>query len=297
MTHLQLISPSHTHRMHTHQRGATLIELMVGITIGLLTITVAMGALTLSRGVSGTVSDASLLQQQASYAFRVMGQQLRQAGSMRLNLAVAKNAGDPIDPADLVAFAPDPAIRSAVYGVAPTTPPIAGNDSPTTGQYKMSVAFQNYVENTVSTPAGASLLRDCLGSQPSATIIRSQFVLENGELRCAGTDNTAQTILRNVADFQVNYLVQSNAASGNPTIKTVNAATASTDWTTVFGTEVCLVLYGDELINTPDGSTYNDCNGTAVNMSSTGALSAARKNRMHMTFRNVFQLRSQGIAS
>ncbi|MFO1265272.1 MAG: prepilin-type N-terminal cleavage/methylation domain-containing protein, partial [Rhodoferax sp.] len=37
----------------TSQRGVTLIELMVGIAIGLLVIAVAMGALMVSRGVSG----------------------------------------------------------------------------------------------------------------------------------------------------------------------------------------------------------------------------------------------------
>ena len=68
------------------QRGVTLIELMVGITIGLLTVAVAMGALMVSRGISGTVSDASTIQQQAAYAMRVIGLQLRQAGSLRLNL-------------------------------------------------------------------------------------------------------------------------------------------------------------------------------------------------------------------
>ena len=64
------------------QRGVTLIELMVGITIGLLTVAVAMGALMVSRGISGTVSDASTIQQQAAYAMRVIGLQLRQAGSL-----------------------------------------------------------------------------------------------------------------------------------------------------------------------------------------------------------------------
>lgn len=68
------------------QKGATLIELMVGIAIGLLVVAVAMGALMVSRGVSGTVSDASAIQQQAAYAMRVIGQQTRQAGSLRLNL-------------------------------------------------------------------------------------------------------------------------------------------------------------------------------------------------------------------
>jgi type IV pilus assembly protein PilW len=68
------------------QRGVTLIELLVGIAIGLLVVAVAMGALMVSRGVSGTVSDASSIQQQAAFAMRTIGLQLRQAGSLRLNL-------------------------------------------------------------------------------------------------------------------------------------------------------------------------------------------------------------------
>lgn len=42
--------------LRTSQRGATLLELMVGITIGLLTVAVALGALMVSRGVSGTMT-------------------------------------------------------------------------------------------------------------------------------------------------------------------------------------------------------------------------------------------------
>lgn len=68
------------------QAGATLLELLVGITIGLLTVAVGIGALMISRGVSGTVSDASNMQQQAAYAFRVIGSQVRQAGTIQLSL-------------------------------------------------------------------------------------------------------------------------------------------------------------------------------------------------------------------
>jgi len=67
------------------QLGVTLIEMMVGISIGLLVVAAAMGALMVSRSISGTVSDASAIQQQAGYAMRVIGNQLRQAGSLYLN--------------------------------------------------------------------------------------------------------------------------------------------------------------------------------------------------------------------
>jgi len=282
--------------MHSHntpprerlrQTGVTLIELMVGIAIGLLTIAVAMGALMISRGVSGTVSDASQIQQQASYAFRVIGQQLRQAASIRLNLAVQKAPGAPIEASDVVAFAPDPSIT-----------PVSGKDSPATGEYALSVAYQNYAEPSFTSAADVSLFRDCLGSNPSATVVISQFVLKNQELRCAGSNNNPQSVLRNVAEFQVRYLAQTGGNSGQPSLQYVDAAGAGADWTGVFGVEVCLVLFGDESVSLPDGSTYSGCDTDAgpVNMSNTGTLPSNRKNRLHMPFRNVYQLRSQGLA-
>lgn len=285
------------------QRGATLIELLVGITIGLLTIAVATGALMVSRGISGTVTDASQLQQQASYAFRVFGQQLRQAGSMRLNLnAESTNPTDPILSDAAVAFTPDPLIHAKVPGVNPTIPAVSGKDTPASNEYALSAAFTNYSEQSFTAASGASFFRDCLGAQLSNTIIQSQFSLENGDLKCAGVDDTGsaekQSILRNVADFQVRYLVQNGGATGTPTIQIVNAATAGTNWTSVFGVEVCLVLYGDEVINMPATSTYKACDGTTdINMTTLPADTATvkRRNRMHMAFRNVYQLRSQGL--
>ena len=222
----------HFSSFHSFQSGATLIELMVGITIGLLTVAVATGALMVSRTVSGTVTDASQLQQQASYAFRVLGQQL-------------------------------------------------------------SAAYQNYAEKSFTASADISFFRDCsgAGSSPASTpIIQSNFVLKSGELYCG-----AQPVLRNVADFQVRYLVQSDAAVGTPKIQAASAAAARANWFQVFGVEVCLVLYGDEVIDMPAGSEYVGCDGKKVNMSSSGSLDSSRKNRMHMSFRNVYQLRSQGL--
>ena len=118
---MQMISAVGASRQH----GVTLIELMVGIAIGLLTIAVAMGALMVSRGVSGTVSDASSIQQQGAFAMRVIGLQLRQAGSLRLNL----NPG--------IVTAAEPYLAPAVFETKsgqfdPTVPTgiLEGKDSP-----------------------------------------------------------------------------------------------------------------------------------------------------------------------
>lgn len=82
----------------------------------------------------------------------------------------------------------------------------------------------------------------------------------------------AQPIVRNVANFQVRYLIQTAAGSGNPNMRYASATTVGTNWARVFGVEVCLVLYGNEPIDLPAGSTYIDCDGTtAVNMTTLGA--------------------------
>ena len=280
------------------QGGASLVELLVGITIGLMAIAVAAGALMVSRGVSGTVTDASQIQQQASYIFRILGQQLRQAGSMRLDLAANKGPGDLIDAADVVAFTPDETLHS----LTATVPPVSGKDSPTTSEYKISVAYQNYAEPSFTAATDVSFFRDCLGSAPAIpvppleqNVIRSQFQLKDDELRCLGTNPTPQPVARNIADFQVNYLRQTDGSTGSPKIQTVNATTIGTAWNTVYGVDVCMVLFGDERIDMPAGSTYTGCDGAPVNMSSTGSLPSHRKNRLHLTFRTTYQIRSQGL--
>lgn len=282
----------------TTQHGATLIELLVGITIGLMTIAVAASALMMSRGVSGTVSDASQIQQQASYIFRIIGQQLRQAGSMRLDLAANKGPADPIDAADVVAFTPDTSLHSPTA----STPPISGKDSPSASEYKLSVAYQNYAEPSFTAASDVSFFRDCLANAPTLptppleqNIIQSQFKIDAGEFRCAGTGVGSQALARNIADFQVNYLTQTDSSTGAPKIQTVNAAAIGAAWNTVYGADVCIVLYGDEPIDMPAGSSYTGCDGTSINMSNTGTLPANRKNRLHMTFRTTYQLRSQGL--
>ena len=281
-----------THSMKGQfQQGVTLIELLVGIIIGLLTVAVAMGALMISRSVTGTVSDSSMLQQQASYAFRVIGQQLRQAGSLRLNLAAQKADGAAIDMADPVAF------ETKSTDFDPSTNTISGLDTPGTNEYKLTVGYRNYKEPVYTSANTASMLRDCLGQAPSDNIIQSRFSLNpaNNELRCIGATGSSQPIIQNVANFQVRYLLQTAATSGNPQISYVNADTAKSAWPQVVGVEVCLVLYGNEAIDMPADTQYLDCdNSTSVTMNT---LAAPRTRRAHMVFKNIYQLRSQGLTS
>lgn len=269
----------------------TLVELMVGLAIGLLVVAVVMGAMMVSRGISGTVSDASELQQQAAYALRVIGQQVRQAGSLYLNPnpagAAAENAR-----AAAVAFETTAPAAGSDLGFNPATDTLGGADT------TLSVGYRRYKEPVYGSAADQALSRNCLGG-PADTSgdlrVENNFALVGSELRCGGNDTAAspQAIIQNVADFQVRYLLQDNSAPGDPKLRYVDAATVGTDWGKVQAVQVCLVLYGNEPIDMPAGSSYLGCDGTtAVDMTT---LTGARAKRMHIAFRSVFQLRSQGL--
>ena len=263
------------------QAGLTLVELMVAILIGLLVVGVAVAGLMASRGVSGTVSDATQLQQQASYAFRVLGLQIRQAGSMELDLDTEKAPGSttPLSAGAKVGFE---------VGYTQWDQIIDGIDAPNSTQFALTVGYQNYGEQQVDGTT-ASLLRDCLGQGGTPTggsypRIINRFAVRDGALVCNGATGSTQPIIRNVNDFRVQYYVQSDAAGGAPKLKKVNAADV-TQWAEVVAVEVCLDLVGDRAVDLPADSTYRNCAETDVSYGG----------RIHQVFRNVFQLRSQGV--
>lgn len=274
------------------QHGVTLIELMVGIAIGLLVIAVAMAALMVSRGVSGTVSDASNIQQQAAYAMRVISLQLRQAGSLRLNLDPGTTA---VSESYLVPVAFEtvvPPASSPFESFDPAANTLGGTATPVA----LTVGYRRYTEPVFTNAAEQALSRNCLGGPADGSTdarLESTFQLTGNELQCNGNGAGAQPIVQNVANFQVRYLLQDNLTTpGSPTIRFVDASGVA-NWAQVQAVEVCLVIYGIESIDLPAGSNYTDCDGaTAVDMST---LAGARARRMHMVFRNVYQLRSQGL--
>ena len=278
---------------------------MIGLTIGLIVIGVAMGALLISRGVSGTVSDASGIQQQASYAMRVIGTQLRQAGSLRLNLSPNTSASAAAAAASGVggdAYLTEVAFET----LAPATGGTAfdpASDTITGTNTSLTTGYRRYKEPVYSASAEESLVRNCLGGPAEANKdqkVESVFTFNasTNELRCSGNGMAAQPILQNVANFQVRYLLQNNTTmtSTGSLMRNVAAADVS-NWSQVQAVEVCLVLYGNEPIDMAgldaSATTYTDCDGTtSVNMAT---LTGGRARRMHLLFRNVFQLRSQGL--
>lgn len=261
------------------QTGLTLIELMVALALGLLVVGVATTAMLGTRNVTSSVGDISGIQQQAAYVMRLFGNQLRQAGSLYLDLGLDATTGE----GDIEA-------NTAFQLRGSTSTAITEDINNAT----ITIRFTGYQEPTFANTGPIS--RNCLAA-PAAiaagttTTIESIFSLNGTNLRCQGNGANAQPIAENVANFQVRYLLQSNGAA-NPTMLYTNAAGVAGNWNRVQGVEVCLVLFGNDPIDLPAGTSYTNCDGTAVNMTT---LTGPRQNQMHYVFRNVFQLRSQGL--
>jgi len=257
------------------QSGVTLIELLVGLLIGLLIIATAITALMISRGIKGTVSDASDIQQQGAYALRVIGGQIRQAMALPLHLFPGDSASDRYSPV---------AVGRSV------------SDSLGLRHGGPLLGFADYHGATTQ---GTSPVANCLGeSNPAGN--HSNFRLEGDELQCSDGSDHFVPVVQHVAQFQVRYLLQTHAAAGASHIRYIDAddiestiAATPSGWAAVQAMEVCLELYGQEPLTLPEGSSYMGCRGP-VQYSS---LPAPRQRRLHLSFRSLFQLRSQGMTA
>lgn len=270
--------PAYASHRRARQHGLSLVELLIGLAVGLLTSMVAIGTLPISRQTTGAINDAAQLQQQAAYVLRIIGQQARQAGSLRLNLAFGKASHQPIDIADPVAFDAPAGMDALVDAVHGETGNAGHGD-------RLAFAQQNYTEHLAGHRAPQSQLRDCLGQQPSQAVLRSSFMLDaqRQELHCAGSDNRRQAMATNVTDFQVRFLEQARTTAGSPTMQYRTAAEVVA-WPQVHAVEICLEMAGTERL--PDtGATFLNCNHQRT----------AHGSRWHLVVRNSYQIRSQGL--
>jgi type IV pilus assembly protein PilW len=275
------------------QRGLSLIEFMVSLVIGLMTVAVAVSALTVTNQISGTVNHVAKMQRDASHAFQIIGLHLRRAGAARLSLAVGKNdAVDAIDPLDKVALYVD--------GYSAANPPVIGTDNHT-----LTVRYPIYDQKRLNPGTGTSVpenvtqvlpvVLDCQGNVvtnsttglpvPNAMAV-NQYKLLGDKLVCMGTNSPDEVeIISNVSDFKVKYYVQEGAITLTPTIKVADSATkVGGSWDKVSAIEVCLDLMSEGPVKTEE-ATYVDCENNDVKLN----------DRMHMVFRNMFQVRSQGL--
>jgi len=242
------------------QGGIALVELLVGLAVGMLVVVAATGSVLLSRGMASTVSELSQLHLQGAHALRVIGRQVRQAGArdIRANPATGRYAI-----ADFSGFDAQGRI-------------VVGTDGAPGQADQLSVSHQ-------PASAMASTQRDCLGALVTSGHADSTFQVVGADLRCR-TGTAAQPMTGNVADFQLRYRVTTPGGTRSLPATEVQAGGL---WPAVSAIEVCLDLqsrrsdYGDL-------GSYRTCGRDADG----SFASAPRAGRLHVVLRNVFDIRA-----
>lgn len=195
--------------------GAALLEIMIGLAIGLLICATALNALHISRALSEITGDAIAMQQDATTALRIIGLQIRQAGSAALDLQPALSAGDATQQGAVV-FEPAPEARPDANGTPTMGPsvaaPVVAKSTGATLQLRHANPTEDLFKSPNSTIRG-SQQHDCLGQNTSnrllASIITSTFFVRDGQLMCTGVAGSPQPMISHVKGFAVRMLVQS----------------------------------------------------------------------------------------
>ncbi|MBT0569284.1 PilW family protein [Curvibacter sp. CHRR-16] len=235
-------------RNPTRSWGISLLELMIGIAIGMLVVIAALGTMSFTQATSSTLTDSTRLQQSADFVFRSMGFQATQAGAIALVAAsepsqvVFSNSFSGADPNTtgsnfLAAYGSD----GAAIGTSGITQPD-----------RLLLSYEN---------DGNS--RDCLGTS-NATInhVDSTFYVSNGSLMCQSINSTTlpQSIADGVDDFQVWYGIQPSSGA----YQFVTASNIGTLWGQVQAVRVCLVIRGERAGNPQPGLSQTGCQGQSL---------------------------------
>jgi type IV pilus assembly protein PilW len=278
----------HGRTRSSQQRGLTLVEMMVSLTIGMVLIVSLVGAYLGTSG-SGKVTEAlGRMNEDAQSALSLLSQQLRMAGSNPIQAnRDATQVRNALSDTFFV-FGCDGGASNV--GATPTSS-ITCVTSNTGGPDSISIAYEADAYNTI--PTGSGIPTDCLGqSLPSQTMVvgtgsavfyevQNQYFISKPagaatpSLYCAGSGavNNPQAMVENIEDMQFTYGVSAPAA-GTGTIAgymTASEIAASADlavlgtsqakWSRVVSVKICLLMTSFEPVLN-ELTPYYKCDGT-----------------------------------
>ncbi len=223
--------------------GVALIEVLVGVTIGVLVAIAAIGSLSFVKATSLSITESLRLHQRADAIFRNISYHLIQAGSVELISA----SGD----GTMVNFS------TSYVGFNPT---ITGATA--AGPNKEIYSIHGVNGDGTSNSLAPDTLRvsyqnngdsmDCLSYNPSGAGVDNQFYVTQQELMCAGATGAApQSLGSGVEDFQVLYSVRRGQDSQHYRADEMLGFGQIPNWDYVQLVTICLQLVG-ETQSTPE---------------------------------------------
>ena len=298
----------------TRQRGRTLLELMISISIGLVVIG-AVFVVYLGTTASSRQSSANnRISEDAAIAMAILGNNLRMAGYSPPR-ALFSPGSALVD--GVKAVVPDrhyvgPAIRGCDFGFSSAANVafdlITCNPSSSPGPAAFVVCYEGDSFNTIPISGNPS---DCLTNGITANtvstydatsykLVESRFSVDtsasNGtpELYCAGSGGAApftrQPLMQFVENMAISYGIAEDNLGGNVVryvsqtqLDAITPGTTDSLWARVVSVKLCLVLRS-ETRDQNGGGNYIDCAGNSV---------ASPNGFIRRSFTSVFALRNR----
>ncbi len=265
-------------------RGFSLLELLVGLTLGLLVSVAAVGTFSFIQNANRLNGEVSRMQQDAALAFNTIGQYLRSSGSVSLT-----QTGGGISFVGRGAFAGIPGSGDAVVrGVVRD------------GREVLQAAMSTLQDAGLNGPT-----IDCIGNEvPAVPTLLTEFDWNtaNNELRCrralvpgdTAGEMAPQPIIANVAQWVVHFGLRT---ADDRVQYRLRPAVADTDWPLVEALRICLVLTSqgpvDDFRQVFVGTNlpFNDCEPNDAAVIDRNTILNDPQRRMFRVYRHVFAIR------
>jgi type IV pilus assembly protein PilW len=273
------------HRPMRPQRGRTLIEVMIAITIGLMITAGVIAIYGANRQTYRASADVQRMQAAGQLALDRLAYQLRMAGYGQINSSDFWLVGNPSN------FAGE-ALRVCSGGFDNPTAAAPNCNNVSTQPDALAVS---YIVGGAAA-AGSGEGRDCLGAAITAAnspiapqlATRNRFYVANSggapTLMCVGNDGVAAPLVPNVEDLQIRLRV------GDPFTRTEQivdpqaaAGWTPAQWGRVLGVELCVQVVSENTGLTTEPQAGRDCRGNSF----------PADGRLRRTFTQVVTLRNR----
>ena len=259
------------------QKGVSLVELMVAMTIGLFLLgAVGIVYISTSRATQSSTVEAEM-NEDASLALEILQQQIRLAGYSSTDGTGKRNfAGI--------------AVRGCAGDFKDTTDAFGSLACETTGEHALAVRFEatslNSQVTSASLPANCAyegidaLTADAEDAKLGTTLADNRYYIDSNTLYCVGRTGTgfgtATALIPNIEKMTIKYGVTAALVSGKPMPNQITAYVGAGDtvlgntalnWNRVVAVQVCLLARSSTPVPVGDNtntdlSTYVDCTGT-----------------------------------
>lgn len=324
LVRVHLLAPTQRARLHQHQSGRTIIEIMIALAIGLIIVAAVMGAFVSNQQSSTQLNASAKLAQELAGAMNLIGQTIRSAGTSDLESSTA--VGDrarrlkmPVVSGCDGGYAlagndiPDVTTNTACNSSA------AGNDAITLGSQVEAArcptstsgsitSYYNNADSFVNTSWGKDLLGQCVDAVlnpqgiPVSEVMHRFFIhkklptnanpdpsnnlyIGSTTTGSTGGQNAAQPVFPDVEQMKLRYLVSTLENGEGDVYMTAAQVNSASFWPRVVGVRVCLVMSTKEKgVAQTAANNYVDCNGVSV---------AGANNRIYRSSSALFLIRSR----